>query len=126
VPRGKETVLLVEDEPAIRSLLADALRQLGYHVLEAKHGIEALLIGSQHDGPIDLLLTDVAMPQMSGRNLAEQFVKVRPGLKVLYMSAYTDDAVILRGVVQSGAAFLQKPFTMEALARRVREVLDGR
>jgi signal transduction histidine kinase/ActR/RegA family two-component response regulator len=124
VPRGKETVLLVEDEPAIRSLLADALRQLDYHVLEAKHGIEALLLGSQHDGPIDLLLTDVAMPQMNGRNLAEQLVKVRPGLKVLYMSAYTDDAVILRGVVQSGAAFLQKPFTMEALARKIREVLD--
>jgi PAS domain S-box-containing protein len=126
VPRGTETVLLVEDEPAIRSLLAGALRQVGYRVLEAKHGVEALLIGSQHDGSVELLLTDVVMPQMNGRELAEQLVKVRPGLKVLYMSAYTDDAVILRGVVQSGAAFLQKPFTLEALARRVREVLDAR
>jgi len=126
VPCGTETVLLVEDEPAIRSLLAGALRQVGYHVLEAKHGVEALLIGSQHDGSVELLLTDVVMPQMNGRELAEQLATVRPGLKVLYMSAYTDDAVILRGVVQSGAAFLQKPFSMEALARRVREVLDAR
>jgi CheY-like chemotaxis protein len=122
---GHETLLLVEDEPAIRSLAGDILRQHGYKVLEARHGLEALLAGSQYLGPIQLLITDVIMPQMSGNEVAERMTRERPDLKVLYISGYTDDAIIHHGIIQEGTAFLQKPFSPDALVRKVREVLDG-
>src|SRR5437016_2581872 len=125
LPQGMETVLLVEDEPEVRWLVRDMLRHLGYTVLEARHGIEAQVLSIHHPGPIHLLITDVVMPQMSGREIAEQLTSEHPETKVLYMSGYTDDAVVRHGVLAAHMAFLQKPFTPESLARKVREVLDG-
>jgi PAS domain S-box-containing protein len=121
---GSETVLLVEDEVRVRSLARRMLESEGYKVLEVPGGMEALLMASQHKGPIHLLLTDVVMPLMSGRELAERLAKQRPEMKILYMSGYTDDTVVRHGVLESGVAFLQKPFAPEVLARKVREVLD--
>ncbi len=122
---GTETLLLVEDEPAIRALAGDVLRRYGYKVLEARHGVEALLTGSQYLGAIHLLITDVIMPQMSGSEVAERLMHERPSMKVLYISGYTDDAIIHHGVVQEGTAFLQKPFSPDALVLKVRQVLDS-
>lgn len=122
---GTETLLLVEDEPAIRALAGDILRRCGYKVLEARHGVEALLTGSQYLGAIDLLITDVIMPQMSGGEVAERLMHERPDLKVLYVSGYTDDAIIHHGVIQEGTAFLQKPFSPDVLIQKVRQVLDS-
>ena len=97
----------------------------GYRVLEARHGAEALEISSRHTGPIHLMVTDVVMPQMSGRELAQRLLPLRPEMRVLYMSGYTDDAIVRHGVLGAGMAFLSKPFTPYALASKVREVLDG-
>jgi signal transduction histidine kinase/ActR/RegA family two-component response regulator len=121
---GSETILLVEDEEGVRELARDILRASGYTVLEARSGHEALLLCERHQGPLDLLLTDVVMPRMSGRELAERLGPIRPDLSVLYMSGYTDDAVIRHGVLGAGTAFLQKPFAPAALVQRVRESLD--
>jgi PAS domain S-box-containing protein len=123
--RGTETVLLVEDEAALRTLTSSVLEACGYTVLEAKHGGEALDISQHHEGPIDLLLTDVVMPGISGRVLADQLVQLRPKIKVVYMSGYTGQTVGAHGILDPGSLFLQKPFTRDALARKLREAMDG-
>jgi two-component system, cell cycle sensor histidine kinase and response regulator CckA len=123
--RGTETVLLVEDEAAVRSLVRDILESNGYVVLEASRAVEALEASQQHEGPIQLLLTDVVMPDIGGRKLADRLKASRPEAKVLYMSGYTDTAIVQHGLLKPGVAFLQKPFTPEALSRKVREVLDA-
>lgn len=122
---GRETILVVEDDPSVRGLVQEALRVSGYEVLVARHGIEALLTGAKHLGPIHLLLTDVAMPQMSGPEVAEKLAVVRPEIKVLYMSGYPDHPVFEQGGVKRDTAFLQKPFTPNVLTQKVRDVLDG-
>jgi PAS domain S-box-containing protein len=122
--RGHETILLVEDEPAVRGLVHETLRLQGYTVLEARHGIEALLTSAKFVGSIHLLLTDVVMPQMSGPEVAEKILTVRPGIKVLYMSGYPDHPVFDQGGVSRETGFLPKPFSPQVLAQKVREVLD--
>jgi CheY-like chemotaxis protein len=115
---------LVEDEDVVREMATEILRDSGYHVLEAKSGLEAMILERQHSGVIHLMLTDVVMPQISGRELAEQLTPLRREMKVLYMSGYTDDAIVHHGVLEEGTAFISKPFTPTALARKVREILD--
>jgi CheY-like chemotaxis protein len=124
-PGRGETILLVEDAQRVRAVVKEILEMSGYVVLEARHGAEALEVSGRHGGTIHLLVTDVVMPQMSGRELAQRLATLRPQLKVLYMSGYTDDAIVRHGVLASGIAFLSKPFTPDALALKVREVLDG-
>jgi PAS domain S-box-containing protein len=124
LPRGTETVLVAEDSEAVRAVTRQVLERQGYTVLEAPHGNAALALAAAHDGPIDLLLTDVVMPGLSGRQLADALTKLRPATRVLYASGYTDDAVVRHGVLEAGIAYLQKPFTIANLARKVRETLD--
>jgi PAS domain S-box-containing protein len=124
-PGGSETVFVVEDEVMVRDFTCRVLRESGYTVLAAASGDLALRETARQKGPIHLLVTDVVMPGMSGRDLAERLALQHPRLRVLYLSGYTDDAILRHGVVATGAAFLQKPFTPEALARKVREILDG-
>ena len=119
-----ETILVVEDEAGIRALVRKILRRQGYVVLEASNGDDALKICAGHKGKIDLLVTDVMMPRMSGRELADRLTALRPELRVLYVSGYTDDAMLSSGSFPSGTAFLQKPFTLGSLLGKVREVLD--
>ena len=123
-PNGTETVLLAEDDEAIRTLGARVLGTLGYNVLVARTGGEALRIVAEYKGKIDLIATDVVMPEMNGSQLVERVLEARPGIRVLFMSGYTDDEVMRRGVIDGQTAFLQKPFTPDLLAHRVREVLD--
>ncbi|HWN12144.1 MAG TPA: PAS domain S-box protein [Pyrinomonadaceae bacterium] len=123
--QGSETVLVAEDEEAVRALARQVLEIYGYHVLEAANGGAALLICERHKEPIDLLITDVVMPEMSGRELADRLAQLRPDMKVLFMSGYTDNAIVHQGVLDEGANFIQKPFPTEALARKVRNVLDA-
>jgi PAS domain S-box-containing protein len=124
--KGTEVILLVEDEEPLRALVAHFLRHQGYTVLEAMSGAEALRIAEEHaGGRIDLLLTDVVMPQMSGRELADRIENSRPGLKVLFASGYTEDAIVRHGVLEPGVSFLQKPFSLATLGQKIREVLDG-
>jgi len=123
---GTETVLLAEDEKVVRKFVRSILEKNGYTVLEAHHGSEALRVALQHAGPIDLLLTDMVMPLMGGKLLAEKMTGLRPGIKVLYMSGYSENAVIHHGILEFGTAFLEKPFSVEALEHKVREVLDTR
>ena len=124
-PGGTETVLLVEDEEAVRSMVSKVLQNKGYRVLEASHGNEALEVCDKFEGPIHLMVTDVIMPQMSGRELAERLALVRPEMGVLYMSGYPDNTIVQHGVLEPGTAFLQKPFTISALELKVREILDS-
>jgi two-component system cell cycle sensor histidine kinase/response regulator CckA len=123
-PRGSETVLLAEDDDALRALASRVLVALGYNVLLARTGREALRIVADHRGPIDLIATDVVMPEMNGSQLVEKVLEARPDIRVLFMSGYTDDEVMRRGVIDGQTAFLQKPFTPDLLAHKVREVLD--
>ncbi|TKB64813.1 MAG: PAS domain S-box protein [Nitrospira sp.] len=123
--RGRETILLVEDEPAVRGLVHETLRLHGYTVLEARHGIEALLTSAKYVGPIHLLLTDVVMPQMSGPEVAEKILTIRPEIKVLYMSGYPDHPVFDQGGLSRQTGFLPKPFSPPVLTQKVREVLDS-
>lgn len=120
---GTETVLLVEDEESVRQLVRETLAAKGYRVMEAANGEEGAAIAAQHDNKIDLVITDVVMPGMGGRELVKQLAQTRPQTKVLYLSGYTEDAIVNEGTLESGAAFLQKPFTLQNLARKVREVL---
>jgi CheY-like chemotaxis protein len=123
-PRGSETILLAEDDDALRSLGARVLSAFGYNVLVARTGGDALRIVAEYMGHIDLIATDVVMPEMSGGQLVEKVLKVRPAIRVLFMSGYTDDEVMRRGVIDGATAFLQKPFTPDMLAHKVRTVLD--
>ena len=125
IRRGTETVLLVEDDSSVRTLIRDELRKLGYRVVEAKNGVEACLQATQQLEALDLLLTDMVMPAMGGRELAQHLSTLKPELRILFMSGYTDDIGILAGHEQGVTGFLQKPFTPEALAHAVRKILDA-
>jgi two-component system cell cycle sensor histidine kinase/response regulator CckA len=123
--RGSETVLVAEDEEAVRALACRILRGGGYEVLEAADGIEAVRISEEHSGEIKLVLTDVIMPGMGGKDLIARLRTARPNIKALYVSGYTDNSIVHHGMLESGVAFLQKPFTSDRLARKIREVLDS-
>ena len=125
IPSGTETVLLVEDEDSLRTLIQGCLEKRGYSVLTAGNGQEALNIAQKHSGTIHLLLTDVIMPGMSGRELADNLKQARPNLKVLYISGYTHDLVTQQGILETGSELLQKPFSLNSLLTRVRQALDG-
>src|SRR6266581_1478339 len=132
--RGTETILLVEDQEEVRKLTRRILEARGYRVLAAAGGAEALILSQDLEalrvvehaaGRIDLLLTDVIMPSMSGREVALLLQPAHPNMRVLYVSGYTDESIVRQGILEPGIAFLQKPFTVDALARKVREVLDS-
>jgi PAS domain S-box-containing protein len=122
---GSETILFVEDEQNVRELVRDYLKHSGYNIIEASDGTEALEIAASYQGPIHLLITDVVMPRLSGREVATQMADQRPAMKVLYVSGYTDDTVFRHGVLEGGMEFLQKPFNMTSLAKKIREVLKS-
>ena len=122
--QGSETILVVEDYAAVRDLATQILKSHGYHVLAAKDGAEALRISREYDHPIHLLLTDMVMPGMNGRELAEQLQSQRPGIRILYMSGYNDRLLEDPGALGEGVAFLAKPLTVESLTEKVRAVLD--
>ena len=119
-----ETVLVVEDEETVRKLAVKGLRRQGYKVLEASDGGKAFLLCEEYKGPIQLILTDVVMPGMSGRRLVERLKEIHPKTKALYMSGYTDNVILHHGILEKGIDFIQKPFTIDGLLRKVREVLD--
>ncbi|MBW2344804.1 MAG: response regulator, partial [Deltaproteobacteria bacterium] len=121
---GSDTVLIVEDDDSLRKLAHKALQQKGYKVLEAENGEDALRVSEEHEDPIDLLITDVVMPKMDGKETAERLQPLYPQMKVIYMSGYTDNAIVHHGVLAPGLNFIEKPFSPEGLARKVREVLD--
>ena len=118
-------ILVVDDDLAVRQVTARVLERAGYRVLQAGEGTEALRVAGEHDGPLDLLLTDVVMPGMNGRELGEKIAEVRPETRLLYMSAYTEDEVILRGIRVAEVVFLFKPFTLESLASAVKQALSA-
>jgi two-component system, cell cycle sensor histidine kinase and response regulator CckA len=125
MPRGTATVFLVEDEDGVRALSRHVLVSFGYTILEAANGVDALRLAAEHAGPIDLLVSDVVMPCMGGRELANRLTAIRPGLKVPFLSGHTDDAVVRHGILAADVAFLQKPFTPASLAAKVRDVIEG-
>ena len=122
-PKGSEVVLLVEDEDAVRKLARKILETSGYVVLDARDGREGLAVCEAHQGPIDLLVTDVVMPELGGRELAQGAVKLRPGIKVVFVSGHTQDVILKEGI-QKGIAFLRKPFSPLELTQKVRAALD--
>ena len=124
LPGGSETVLFVEDEEMVRTLGLRILEELGYKVMGARNGDEAMALAGEHEGRIDLLLTDVVMPGMNGRELAERLTPLHPETRVLFSSGYTDDVIVQHGVLNSGVDFIGKPYAPQDLARKVREVLD--
>ena len=125
LPRGTETLLVVEDEPSVRHLAWKVLDSLGYHVLRANNGQDALQLVHEHKGsPINLVVTDVMMPRMGGKMMADWLKATYPDLKILFTSGYTDDAIAHHGVLEPGVEFLPKPYTRAALAGKVRELLD--
>ncbi|HMJ24892.1 MAG TPA: response regulator, partial [Pyrinomonadaceae bacterium] len=123
-PGGSETILIVEDEEVVRGLTRKILEGSGYRVLDASGGEEAVRLCHEHVEPIDLLLTDVVMPRTSGREVADQLIALRPEIRVLFMSGYTDEAIVHHGILDSNVEFIQKPFSPNTLAKKVREVLD--
>ncbi|MEW6201389.1 MAG: ATP-binding protein, partial [bacterium] len=126
VPKPKrniETVLIVEDEDALRSFLTRIFKRKGYNVLEARHGGEALRVCQKHPGHIDLMVTDVIMPEMSGQELTKRIMPQRPGMKVLYMSGYTNNTIVKHGFLEPGTHFIEKPFSMSAIEQKAREML---
>ena len=125
-PRGTETVLVAEDDPFIRQLIVDVLGPLGYRVIPAGSGLEALKIAERSERRIDALLTDIVMPGMSGKELAQKFQEVRPRTRVLFMSGYNEEVILKHGVEQEGVSFIQKPLVPNKLAAKLRKVLDGR
>ena len=118
--------MLVEDEDSVRELVRVTLASRGYKVLEASNGEAGLRLVEESKGPIDILVTDVVMPGIGGRELAKKLSALRPGISVLYLSGYTEDAVVTQGAHNEGTAFLQKPFTLQSLTKKVREVLRAR
>ena len=125
-PHGRETVLVAEDDVQLRSLVGRCLQGRGYSVLEARDGAHALELAAAHIGPMHLLVTDVVMPNLSGRELAERLMESRPGLRVIFMSGYSTEAITRHGELAPGAMFLQKPVAPDALAQAVRTILDSR
>lgn len=123
--RGLETILLVDDQEDVRRVVRRVLEARGYHVLEAATGHDALRLTVNFPAPIHLLVTDVVMPGMSGREVSLLLAPAHPAMKTLYLSGHTDESVVHHGLIGPGSAFLQKPFTTESLARKVREVLDA-
>jgi CheY-like chemotaxis protein len=123
--RGSQTILLVEDEDAVRSMMRLILQWNGYQVIEAPEAQTALNLCEQHQGPIDLLITDVVMPNMQGPALAQVIMRLRPNIRVLYVSGYASDALDQLGTLKPGSAFLQKPFTPETLARAITDLFQG-
>jgi two-component system cell cycle sensor histidine kinase/response regulator CckA len=124
LPQGTETVLLVEDEKGVRELAREYLEMTGYTVIEAENGHTALELAALHSGPIHLLMTDVVMPGISGRELSQRVKTIRPDIRVLFMSGYTDQAVVHHGILETDAVLLQKPFTVAALAAKLRDILN--
>jgi PAS domain S-box-containing protein len=124
-PSGKETILFVEDEESVRELVREYLSGAGYRILEACDGVQALEVAAGHKGAIDMLVTDVVMPRLSGRELASRIAAERPNVKILFISGYTDDSIFRHGVLEGGVAYLQKPFNLKSIAQKIREVLDG-
>jgi CheY-like chemotaxis protein len=126
LPRGSETVLVVEDEQEVRKLAVRVLKMQGYKVLEASQGDDALRLCEEHNRPIQLMVTDVVMPGMDGRELTNRLMLLHPEIRVLYMSGYTDNIIVHHGILERGINYIQKPFTVGALAGKVREVLDNK
>jgi DNA-binding NtrC family response regulator len=124
LPRGKETILLVEDETSVRDLTARLLKLQGYRVIQARDGREALHKAESLKIGIDLLMTDVVLPNMNGKELAERLSKSRMNMKVLFFSGYTDAFVLKKGILRQGSLFLQKPYTIEGLSLKVREAIE--
>jgi CheY-like chemotaxis protein len=125
LPAGSETILIVEDEESVRVSVRRILSKCGYSTLEARDGSEALELFAKHPDTIDLVITDVVMPEMGGRALADALLNISPGLKMIFMSGYTEDAVKQQGVLAPGSAFIEKPFTLQDFAKTVRETLDA-
>ncbi len=122
---GDETILIVEDDELVRKMAVRIVRRMGYHVLMADSGEEALALASRHEGAIDLLFTDVLMPHMDGHKLAMRLAELRPDTKVLFASGHSEDVIAHHGVLHEGLAFIAKPYAIDALARSIREVLDA-